>query len=115
MENIVNTKNLFDKDFRRELMENPKEVVLELGLKLENDVEIKVVENTKERFHLVFPNNELLDDLLNISASGCHGCVGTAGTAGSGGTVGGSLGSFGSVGTYGSYGCGDSGDSGIDI
>ena len=70
MEHIIDTKNLFDKDFRRELMENPKDTMSELNSKLGNNVEFKVVENTKEKFHIVFLNNKLSDNLLNIRASG---------------------------------------------
>ena len=98
MENIVNTKKLYDKDFRRELMENPKEVVLELGLKLENDVEIKVVENTKNNYYIAIPlvtKDIAITELENLDAAGSFSSVGSFGS------VGGSASSFATASSYG--------------
>ena len=101
MKNIMNTKNLFDKDFRRELMENPKDTMSELNSKLGNNVEFKIVENTKDVFHIVFPRQELLNDLENINASkwdnaSTAASVSTYGTASGTASTGGTLSTEGS-------------------
>ena len=97
----MNTKKLFDKDFRKKLIENPKKVIFEeKGIDLKN-IDIKITKNTKNTTYIFIPTKEqyieatsLTEEKLKIIvASGGNyvvdcAAVGTAGVLG-GGAIGG--------------------------
>jgi hypothetical protein len=71
-----------DEAFARELRSNPKAVVeREMGMKLGDDVEIKVLEETQKTMYLVLPEKpqapqgELSDEQLAAAAGGIHICA----------------------------------------
>ena len=85
-------KLLFDKSFRDKLRNNPKKEITGLDYK-NNDIDYKVVTNTKHTTYIVFNDQSLNIKLNNIQAG-----TQTVSTAGSGGTAG-------SLSTYGCIGC----------
>ncbi len=102
MKNIA-SNDLFDKDFRKQLRQNP-------SLAFDNnDKEIKVFTNTKHILYIVFPAEELLENIQNLQAGVKASSVGSISSAGTLGTVGtavmstvSTVLSVGSVGTVGS-------------
>ncbi len=92
MNNFNNlNKELFDKDIRSKLLNNPKEYFRSLV----SDIDIKVVESTKSSYYFVIPWHDKdikNEDLTNLSAAA------ELGTAGSVASIG-SLGSASSIGT----------------
>ena len=75
-----------DEDRLREVAERPKDVLREYGIHVPMDVDVNIVLNTRDTFHLAMPpdpNQALQDEALMAVAGGK-----TSGTASSGGTVG---------------------------
>ena len=72
----MDIKNLFDKNFRAELMDNPKKI-----LNITDDIEVKVVENMKDVFYIPLQNKSDNLELIhggnpyayahNVSSFGC--------------------------------------------
>lgn len=63
-----------DKDFKKALMDNPKETLGRLGVQVPEGVEIRVVEESPQVLYLVLPVNldELTDEQLdNVAAGSC--------------------------------------------
>ena len=65
-----------DKDFRKALMDNPKEALGQLGVQVPEDVEVKVVEESAKVGYIVLPVNpdELTDEQLDWVAGGGWFC-----------------------------------------
>ncbi|BAF60545.1 hypothetical protein PTH_2364 [Pelotomaculum thermopropionicum SI] len=66
-----------DEDFRKALMDNPKEALGQLGVRVPDEIEIKVFEESPQVLYLVLPLNpdELTDEQLEVVAGGA-GCSG---------------------------------------
>lgn len=63
-----------DKDFKKALVDNPKETIRRLGVQVPEGVEIRVVEESPQVLYLVLPVNldELTDEQLdNVAAGSC--------------------------------------------
>ncbi len=59
---------LFDKNFRKELRSNPKQVLF--------DAKVKVVTNTKDTIYVVIPSQKIPAEVLGgVSAAGCANCA----------------------------------------
>ncbi len=79
--NQVMQKAWSDAEFKKQLMENPRETLAGLGVELPAGLEgvnLKVVENTADTVHLVLPappptEDELSDDELDGVAGGVDG------------------------------------------
>ncbi|MCL6611572.1 MAG: NHLP leader peptide family RiPP precursor [Peptococcaceae bacterium] len=68
-------KALEDNDFKKALLDSPKEALGRLGLKVPEEIEVKVVEETSRVVYLVLPVNpeeQLNDKQLDIVAGGCN-------------------------------------------
>jgi hypothetical protein len=52
---VVTAKAVNDKQYRKELITNPKKVLTEAGLKIPPGVKVEVVENTANKVYLVLP------------------------------------------------------------
>ncbi len=104
MKNI--NKLLLDKEFRKQLRED-KSAISTLYQYNKEDVEYKVVTNSKDKIYVVIPNEDLYLNLENINAAATHtvgsggsvSTVGTLSTAGSYCTCASSLGSAASAGS----------------
>ena len=61
-----------DKDFKKALLDNPKETLGQLGVQVPEEVEVKVVEESAKVVYLVLPVNldELTDEQLDGVAGG---------------------------------------------
>ena len=61
-----------DKDFKKSLLDNPKATLGQLGVKLPEDVAVKVVEESNKVIYLVLPvnPNELTEEQLDSVAGG---------------------------------------------
>ena len=61
-----------DKDFKKALVDNPKAVLVQLGVQVPDEVEVKVVEESAKVVYLVLPFNpdQLTDEQLNTVAGG---------------------------------------------
>lgn len=61
-----------DKEFKKALVDNPKEALRQLGLQISEDVEVKVVEESAKVVYLVLPVNpdELTDEQLDGASGG---------------------------------------------
>ena len=59
-----------DKDFKKALLDNPKETLGQLGVQVPENVEVKVVEESAKVVYLVLPVNpdELTDEQLDVVA-----------------------------------------------
>ncbi len=77
---------LFDKEFRQQLREN-KSAIDTLYQYGEEDIEYKVVTNSKNITYIVIPSKDLYTSLDNINAASAAHTAGSAGTVGSIGTV----------------------------
>lgn len=78
--------NFYDKGFRKKMIENPKSIFENIA----DDVEVKVVKNTKTTFYLVISSGQQSDDLSqlgSLQAAGTNGTLGTVLTLASVGTV----------------------------
>ncbi len=107
MNNFNNlNKELFDKDIRSKLLNNPKEYFRSLM----SDIDVKVVESTKSSYYFVIPwydKNIKNEDLINLSAAaelGSAGSIATVGSLGSAGTIGTAVSTTSSVSTASSVG-----------
>ncbi|SFG13673.1 NHLP leader peptide domain-containing protein [Desulfotomaculum arcticum] len=61
-----------DKDFKKALVDNPKETLGQLGVQVPEEVEVRVLEESAKVVYLVLPYNpdELTDEQLNTVAGG---------------------------------------------
>ena len=88
-----------DEDLLREVEERPKDVLRERGIEVPVDVDVNVVLNTPDTFHLAMipdPNRALQDEALMAIAGGkTTGTASSAGTAGSGPSTASSVSSLG--------------------
>lgn len=75
------TDKIYNKDFRRQLVENPKRHYKEIGDALLDDVEIVVRKNTKKITYIVMPSDNLLHSLEQVQAAAKRPGQGTVGTA----------------------------------
>jgi hypothetical protein len=55
----VTAKALDDDEYKRKLLANPVEVLRDEGLKIDDDIEIKIVENTEDTIYLVLPSKQV--------------------------------------------------------
>jgi hypothetical protein len=60
-------------EFKRALLDDPKQAIGQLGLKVNGDVKIKVVEESADVIYLVLPQK------LTALNGGCIGCDGVGG------------------------------------
>lgn len=72
-------QKVYDKDFRRNLLNNPKKYYKELEGILTDDIEIVVKENTKNHIYVVIPYNNPVS-LKEINAAGGASTAATATT-----------------------------------
>ncbi len=96
----MQTYNLYDSDFRKKLIANPKLMLQEIN----KEIEVNVVKNTRNTTYIVMPNNFSQADLENIQAAACASTIGTAGSASTLGSVCTTLGSTTTIGSVGSVG-----------
>ncbi len=105
-------KSLFNKQFRNQLRDNPTATISELNNKGNNDIEFKVLTNTKDTVYVVLPSKSLQQELNNIAAAGetpsstagSLASIGSVGSASTASTIGSCLGSASSAGSIGSVG-----------
>ena len=78
-----------DEDRLREVEERPKEILLEHGHDVPEDMDVKVVLNTRDVFHLAMPPdpNQALQDEALMAVAGGGKTASTAGSVGCAGTV----------------------------
>ena len=92
-----------DSGVRHRAENDPHALLREKGLDIPADIDVRIVANTPDRFHLILPpdpNMALVDEDLRIVAGGkSAGCAGSASTISSAAT---SIGSVGSASTAGS-------------
>lgn len=64
-----------DQDFKKSLIDNPKAALCQLGVKLPEDVVVKVVEESSKVLYLVLPAKpeELTEEQLDLVAGGLGG------------------------------------------
>ena len=72
LEKEIIKKAQSDKDFKKALVDNPKEALGQLGVQVPEDVEVKVVEESAKVVYMVLPVNpdELTDEQLDEVAAG---------------------------------------------
>ena len=90
-------------DVRLQAHEDPIALLSERGMRIEGDVDVRILANTDDVFYLLMPpdpNIDLADEDLSVVAGGKS--AGSAGTGGTVGTVAGTLSSVSSMGTAGS-------------
>jgi Nitrile hydratase, alpha chain len=93
-----------DESFKQRLFTEPRTVLIEYGIKVPEELEIRFIENTANLLYITLPikpSEELSDEELEMAVGG--GTLGTAGTAGTVGSASGTAGTFGTLGTAGSY------------
>ena len=92
-----------DPDFRHEADTNPHDALARYDIEYPETVDIRIVENTNEVFHLVLPpdpNQALMDeDLLVVAGGKSASSAGTASTVGSVTSCASSAGTGGSAGS----------------
>jgi hypothetical protein len=67
-----------DETFKKELVTNPREVLVkELGLQIPETVEVKVFEETSNAIYLVLPMNPNSEELSDMELEGVAGGKGT--------------------------------------
>ena len=88
-----------DEDRLRQVEEHPKDVLREHGIDVPAEVEVNVVLNTRDVFHLAMPPdpNLVLDDEALMAVAGGGKTVGTVATVASAGTIPSCVSSAGSV------------------
>ena len=91
-----------DEDRLREVEERPQGVLREHGIDMPMDVDVKVVLNTRDTFHLAMPPdpNQALQDEALIAVAGGGKTMGTVATVTSAGTVPSCVSSAGSVSSF---------------
>ncbi len=101
----IKTNLLYDKTFRKNIIENPKKYINELS-PTNFDLDAVVHENKKDVFYFIIPNKtEKTDEILKyIDAAGSVSTVGSSSSASTVGSVSSCLSSVGSIGTVGSGG-----------
>jgi hypothetical protein len=90
MERRLIQRSLEDEAFRQRLLDDPRAIIeQELGSRLPESVEVRVVEESADTIYLVLPSaspvgqgGELSDQELDAVAGGQLGCGDTASTAG---------------------------------
>ena len=72
LEKEIIEKAQSDKDFKKALLDNPKETLIQIGVQVPDEVEVKVVEESAKVVYLVLPVNpdELTDEQLDGVAGG---------------------------------------------
>ena len=81
LEQALIEKAMNDEAFRKELIANPKEIIeKEIGMKLPEAFNVKVLEEDAQSFYLVLPNkvepgteDELSEEELNMVSGGYNG------------------------------------------
>lgn len=75
---------IVDKAFREKLIANPHKYSKELGYDIANDIDIKIIKNTKEIFYVALAKLDIMENLEQIQAAGnTASCAGSASTLGS--------------------------------
>lgn len=104
MENQDIYDKMMDKEFRQNLINNPREYAKKLGYEIPDETEIKVLKNTKDLFYISLTEfsstGEL--DLSQIQAAGPAGTASTAGSASTSFTICGTVSTASSSSTLGS-------------
>lgn len=97
---------LYDKEFRAQLVEDPKAALAAMSAEQsepayapDGNVEYKVVKNTKDTIYVVLENPGAEIDLDNIQAAGVTSSISTGGTAGTATLTVSSVGSLGTIGS----------------
>ncbi len=93
-----------DAGFRSRLLSDPHGILNEKGFDIPKELEVRVVANTDELFHIAFPldpNATMSDEALALVAGG-GGSASTVGSVSTAGTVVTTASSVGSVGSAGS-------------
>jgi len=96
-----------DAGFRSKLSSDPHGILNERGFDIPKGLEVRVVANTDELFHVAFPpdpNTAMSDEALALVAGG-GSTASTVGSAGSASTAGTALTTVSSAGSGGSAGC----------
>ena len=77
LEKEIIKKAQSDKDFKKVLVDNPKETLGKLGVQVPEEVEVKVVEESAKVVYLVLPVNldELTDEHLDEVVGGTSYCI----------------------------------------
>ena len=93
-----------DEDRLREVKERPKDVLREHGVDVPMDMDVNVVLNDHDVFHLALPPdpNQMLHDEALMAIAGGGKTASTVGSIGSVGTIPSTLGTFGTAGSVGS-------------
>ncbi len=90
MNNMDFTKLYANKAMRKNLLDNPRKALEKVNIELMENIEFKVVVNTKETFYFIIQDKNLYDTNVSninagkpeyISSIGSIGTVGTVGTA----------------------------------
>ncbi|BAF60482.1 hypothetical protein PTH_2301 [Pelotomaculum thermopropionicum SI] len=76
LEKKIARKAREDNDFKKALLDNPREALGQLGVKVPAEVEVRVIEEPPRVVYLVLPVNpeEQLDDVQLNSVAGGGGC-----------------------------------------
>jgi len=76
MEKEIIKKAQSDKEFRKILVENPKEALRNFGVQISEEVEVKVVEESPKILYLVLPVNpdELTYEQMDDVTGGGNSC-----------------------------------------
>ncbi len=91
-----------DEDRLREVEERPKDVLREHGIDMPVGVDVKVVLNTRDTFHLAMPPdpNQVLQDESLMAVAGGGKTMGTVGTMATTSTLPSCVGTAGSVSSF---------------
>ncbi|MFT6282708.1 MAG: hypothetical protein ACJA0U_002846 [Salibacteraceae bacterium] len=89
------------REFRKEIVANPKEVLISNGIDVSSKEKVQIVENTDEVVHFIIPEKPANLSNADMELLAASGTFGTAGSLACAGSFCGSLGSFGSAGTFG--------------
>ena len=91
-----------DEDRLREVEERPKDVLREHGIDMPMDVDVKVVLNTRDTFHLAMPPdpNQVLQDEALMAVAGGGKTMGTVGTIATTSTLPSCVGTAGSMSSF---------------
>ena len=76
LENEIIKKAQSDKDFKKALVDTPKEALVKLGVQVSEEIEFKVVEESAKVVYLVLPvNPEVKNDLGDCNPYIHGGCA----------------------------------------